>query len=160
MPQTTASTTEFCRCSRCGRPLKNVKAIAAGMGRVCAKKATQEAALLAGVVSLPVLTEVVAPETISELAPEVAPLPMVAEVPAVAPFTRRSGLFAGLVLEFDGAGQLTFRKGTWFETYLLVGGQAINVDCSDRGSVPLTVYRHIGAVARSYARKLAPKVVA
>lgn len=68
---------------------------------------------------------------------------------------RRSNEIANLVLEFDGAGFLTFRFGTWFTTYAVGNGEAVQVDCSDSGSAPLPVYRLMGKVARKYAAKLA-----
>lgn len=152
--QSPAPVTACTRCRRCGRVLTNPKAIARGMGVVCARK--NAAALVAWVGRV---EEAPAP------ADEVPSLVAIAQVLAAAPVelpahTRRSRDVAGLVLEFDGAGLLTFRFGTWFTTYAVAAGEAIAVDCSDRGEAPYHVYRTAGRVAQAYAAKLAGKAVA
>lgn len=96
----------------------------------------------------------------ADFAPGGALAPQATPAPAPAAHVRRSNEVAGLVLEFDGAGHLTFRYAAWFTTYAIAGGMAEQVDCSDRGQAPPAAYRVMGRVARAYAAKLAERAVA
>lgn len=134
--QTTPSIQVTC-CRRCGRKLSNPRSAERGIGPTCARRVKAIA--------------IVEPATAAEPAPVIV---------ALAPHTRRSNAVAGLMLEYDGAGYLTFKLGRWFTVYRVLGGQAVEIDCSDRGIAPLAAYRVMGKVARAYAAKLAGKVVA
>jgi hypothetical protein len=69
--------------------------------------------------------------------------------------TRISNEVANLVLDYDGAGHITFKSGSWFETYYVLGGRVAMTDCSDRGTVSSKTQAVVNRTARAYAVKLA-----
>lgn len=70
--------------------------------------------------------------------------------------TRTSKKFPGLALELlvnNQGAWVTFMRGAAFESFRLIGGQAINVDCSDRDSLSTLELRHCIRTAILYADK-------
>ncbi len=71
--------------------------------------------------------------------------------------TRTSTKFPGLIMELVINSQeawVTFKRGAAFESFRLVAGQALNVDCSDRDSLSSLEMRHCLRTAILYAEKL------
>jgi len=146
---TTAATCP--KCARCGRALKNAKAIQAGMGRTCAKKAAAEQlarvkAEEAAAAAMPVpgcdAVEPAAPTLADKLA-------------ALDGKVRTSKRFPGLTVEFAVHGtciQLVVRRGTDRGIWEVLPGKSV---CITRGTLDYQARNAATHFAYDLAAKLA-----
>lgn len=168
-----ATTAQYCvRCRRCGRALKNPKAIAVKMGTVCQRKsAAGVVAFIARVEAAPATADRC--QSLVAIALALAPMPTVPATalaaapvdaaPALRAKVRQSRQFPSLTTEFRPTAYgvyLVFNFAGVMSAYAVEAGTARLADCSDRGVMPNVVESHCRDFARELAVKLAAKAVA